>query len=148
MRHNIQPVGALAKVLQEADQNTSSDANKFHAIKVSNADGQFDSKHESRMAAELLRLQAGGYIKDVRLDKRQLNYELRVNDVVVGRYTADASFVCVSAVPMTTAEGTVELKPGEFYLMDAKSPPTKKKPDYVLRKNLIFALYGWKILEL
>lgn len=123
-------------------------SNKFHAVKVSNADGQFDSKHESRMAAELLRLQAGGYIRDVETDKRAFRYELKVNGIWIASYTADASFICAQPIELNTHDGVRRLVPGEKYICDGKSTPTRKKRDYILVKNLMFALHGIKILEL
>lgn len=123
-------------------------SNKYAAIKVSNADGQFDSKHESRMAAELLRLQAGGYIKDVETDKRKFRFALTVNDTWIAQYTADASFVAVKEIELNTHDGVRRLVPGERYICDGKSQPTRKKRDYLLVKNLMFAIHGIKILEL
>jgi len=121
---------------------------KFHAVKVVNENGKFDSKHEATWAGKLIILRNSGVIKDLKLDKRELKYALDVKGVRVGDYTADASFEVVREFVIQTIGGPVALQAGKFYVCDAKSTGTRKVRDYPLRRNLMFAVHRIEILEL
>lgn len=85
-----------------------------------------DSAGEARRYSELLLLERCGDISDLR---RQVKYPLEVNGVLVGFYTADFVY----------AEG------GREVVEDYKG--AVRTPDYALRANLFFALYGKRVKE-
>ena len=123
-------------------------ANKYGAIRTTNEHGVFDSKREARWVETLIDLQSRGVVDKVETDKRALRYALDVNGVRVGDYTADAKFVCLRDWPLELESETVILKAGKEYVCDAKSKGTKAARDWPLRRNLMFALFRIKILEL
>lgn len=125
-----------------------SGVNKFGAQRVTNNNGTFDSKHESRVVDELLRLQQGGYIRDVETDRQSMRYEIKVNDYWICHYTADAKFTASREIEIQTHDGPRTLTPGQTYLVDAKSIVTRKKRDYKLVKSLMRAVHGIKLIEL
>lgn len=126
----------------------ASAGNKFNAQKVVNNNGKFDSKHEASWAGRLLLLQDQGYIKNLKLDKRELKFSFDVNGVRVGEYTADARFDVLRSLEIPTVGGRITLRSGKHYVADAKSPATRKIRDYPMRRNLMFALHKIEILEL
>lgn len=121
--------------------------NKFGAKKVKNDQGEFDSKHEAKMADQLLLLQNQGYISALKVDKRELMFALDVNGVRICQYEADGAFTVERAFHLPTLDGQKAMKPGESYVVDAKSKPTRAKSAYVIKRNLMMALYKIKILE-
>lgn len=123
-------------------------SNKFNATKVVNENGKFDSKHEAGWAGRLLVLQEGGYIENLKLDKRELKFAFDVQGVRVGEYTADARFDVLKDFELSTVGGRAVLRSGKHYVCDAKSPATRKIRDYPMRRNLMFALHRVEILEL
>lgn len=90
---------------------------------------RFDSKAEARRALELCALEMAGEIKDLMY---QVPYPLVVNGVKIGTYFADFSYR-----DALTGHETVE---------DVKSRPTMT-PAYRLKKKLVLALYGVRIVE-
>ena len=115
--------------------------NKFNAVRI----GDFDSKHEANWITKLRTLQDQGYITNLRSDKAGLRFALYAQDglTMVCQYTADARFTVVKGFSL----GNRGLKPGDEVVLDAKSPPTRKKADYVIRKKLMMGNFGIEIVE-
>jgi hypothetical protein len=99
--------------------------NKFNAIKQVYKGIKFDSKKEMYRYLELEKLYKLGIIKDLEVHPK---YDLIVNGVKIGRYTADFKY--------THKEETV--------VEDVKSKVTKTR-DYILRKKIL-ATYNPPIL--
>lgn len=98
---------------------------------------RFDSKAEARRYQELRLLEKAGEIQHL---NPHPSYDLWVVggekngcaiEVTVGRYTADFSYV----------------RQDEVVIEDVKSPATRKKSDYRLRKRMVEAIYGITITE-
>jgi len=99
--------------------------NKYNAIR-SELDGIiFDSKHEMRSYSDLKLRQSAGEISGIEVHPA---WELIVNGVRIGRYTADFSYIENNALVVADAKGV-------------------KTRDYVLRKKLMKALYNIDIKE-
>lgn len=92
---------------------------------------RFDSKHEMRQYIKLERLQAAGEISD--LKRSDTRFKFVHNGVLIGSYRPDFEWTD---------------KNGEHVYADAKSVATKKARDYSLRKKLLLAFEGIKIIEL
>lgn len=136
------------RILTERSTPAARGGDKFGAIKVSNEHGKFDSKHEASFAGKFIILRDGGFIENLKLDKRELKFAFDVEGVRIGEYTADASFVVVRDFELMTLHGPVILRAGRHCVCDAKSKATRKIRDYPLRRNLLFALHRLEILEL
>ena len=104
--------------------------NKYGAKKTVVDGITFDSKREAARWKELRLLERAGKIYQL---ERQVRFDFVVNDVKVGRYTADFAYF-----DGDSGLGVVE---------DVKSPATAKARDYVLRKKLMLALYNIAIKE-
>jgi len=91
--------------------------NKFNAIKQTYKGEVFDSKRELKRFVELEHLLRLGEISNLELHPR---YDLMVNGVKIGRYTADFRYN----------------KGEEVVVEDVKSKVTKTR-DYVLRKKIL-----------
>jgi len=96
--------------------------NKYGAKKVTTADGVFDSKIEYRRWCELERMQRAGLITGLR---RQIPFELIVNGVRIGKFTADHQWT--------------DCKTGQQITEDVKGVIVR---DFTLRVKLVKALYG------
>ncbi len=101
---------------------------KFGAIKTTVDGIRFDSKHEATEYQKLRACQRAGRIRDLRL---QVEYELRVNSVLICKYVADFVYY------------DVETK--KHVVADAKGYRTR---EYILKRRLMMALHGIEILEL
>ena len=111
------------KLIQGA-ANSSKSRNKYNAKKVNDpVHGVFDSQGEYGHFKKLVTLEMAGLLTDL---KRQVRYELVVNGVKVGVYTAD--FVYVDQEGKTVVE---DFK-GAYRL----------PPDVPLRMKLMKALHG------
>ena len=88
----------------------------------------FDSKLESKRWCELILLQRAGEISEL---DRQTKFILEINNVRIGTYVADFTY----------------MENGARVVEDTKSPPTAKKPDYIMKKRLMLALAGIEIVE-
>lgn len=105
--------------------------NKYGAKKTTTSDGiVHDSKHEACRWDQLRLLQRAGEIHDLR---RQVRYDLVVNDIKIGRYTADHVYW----------DNNEDCEVVE----DAKSEATRKARDYPLRKKLMLACHGITVRE-
>jgi hypothetical protein len=89
---------------------------------------RFDSKKEARRWFELVSLQRQGKISGL---VRQVTIPIRVNDVVVCRYRADAKYI----------------ENGKIIVEDTKSKITKTNPVYRLKKKLLAATLDIEIRE-
>jgi hypothetical protein len=129
------------------DQGEPKRSNKYGAVPVHNGHDHFDSGHEARIVDRLRLLEQQGYIENLKTDKRQLRFALDVNGVRICDYEADAIFDVVKDFDFHCLAGAYLLRAGTHQVLDAKSQPTRKKRDYVLKRNLMLALYDVKILE-
>lgn len=101
--------------------------NKYHARRIDLDGHEFDSKAEANRFLQLELMQRAGEIRDLELQPR---FELIVNKVRIGRYTADFRyFDC--RIQQTVVE-------------DVKGVRTR---DYILRVKLVKALYGIEVQE-
>lgn len=112
---------------------------KYKNTKVINDDGiKFDSKKEARRYQALLLMQRAGEIKDLELQPRfslvkgvKFSGDARAKPDI--RYTADFAYT--------------DTKTGERIIEDVKSPVTKKKTDYRMRRHMMLAIHGIEVLE-
>lgn len=97
-----------------------------YGAKKTEVDGiKFDSKREAARYSQLRLLERAGQIADLRL---QVKYPLVVNNVKIGRFTADFVYV----------------ENGAEVVEDCKGYRVR---DYPLRKKLMLAIYGIAIKE-
>jgi hypothetical protein len=106
-----------------------------------------DSKHEAAWSTRLLAWQQAGVISGLKLDKAALLFALDVNGYRICQYEADARFDVVKPLSIQTLDGFEELEVGRHVVLDAKSPPTRKRPAYVMKRKLMVAIHGVKIME-
>lgn len=96
--------------------------------KTIESDGhRFDSKREYARYCELKLLERAGEISCLDIHP---SWELVVNGTRIGRYTADFAY---------------RNKSGKLIVEDVKGVRTR---DYVLRRKLMYALYGIDIVEI
>lgn len=119
-------------------------ANKFNATPTTTEAGRFDSKHEAGEVGKLVLLQARSIIANLRL---QRPFDLVVSGVLIAGYVADAEFLVREEWELQTLDGPLLLMPGMQVVCDAKSKATRT-PQYRMKKNLMKALYGIKVIEL
>jgi len=99
---------------------------KFNAVRVHLAGYSFDSKAEAERWQELRLAELGGYISDLQVHPV---FHFIVNGEPVGKYEADFRYVG---------------KGGASIVEDVKGVVT---PVYRLKRALMWALYGVRILE-
>jgi len=105
-------------------------SSKFKAIPTTTADGQkFKSILESAYYNRMWVLRRAG---EVQLIEREVRYELIVNGVFIASYMLDFR--------VTFTDGRIEY-------VDCKSTATKT-PLYLMKKQLMLALYGIEIKEI
>jgi hypothetical protein len=75
-------------------------------------------------------MEKAGEIRDL---KRQVRHKLVVNGTLIAVYASDAEYVVVAT--------------GKHVVEDTKSPITKKLAPYRMKRALMLALFGIKILE-
>jgi hypothetical protein len=108
---------------------------KYHNIPCHVNGIYFDSKREAARYEELLLLQKSGAISGLEADKKQLHFDLKVQDqhglfVKITRYTPDFRYI----------------ENGELVIEDVKCSASKTQV-YELRKKLVKALLGIEIKE-
>lgn len=89
----------------------------------------FDSKREAERYSELLHLQSAGEISDLETKTPACVFQLIVNGVKIGRFTADFRYT----------------ENGKSIVEDSKSGVASR--DYILRKKLMLAVHGITIRE-
>jgi hypothetical protein len=127
--------------------NANPRGNKFGAVRVVTHEIKSDSQHEHGWAMNLVMMQQAGFIENLVLEKNGLLYALDVNGYRICQYEADAKFTAAKEFRLPTLDGSVVTKPGREYVLDAKSPPTRKRVAYVLKRNLMWAIHKIKIVE-
>lgn len=109
--------------------------------KITYVDGiRFMSEHEAERYAELKKLERIGAIKSLQL---QPKYDIIINGIKVCTYIADFAYLNIAQLS-TRALGYKN----EHIIEDAKSKATKKDKVYRLKKKLVEAQYGIKIIEI
>lgn len=103
--------------------------NKYHASKAEFNGIKFDSKHERDRYVELLLMERGNYIQDL---KTQVRFPL----IAKSKYGREIVYVCDFAY----------YENGKLVVEDAKSPVTKT-PLYRLKKRLMAEKYDIVIKE-
>lgn len=103
--------------------------NKYHARRTEIDGVSFDSKAEAARYLELKLLQTAGVIAALEIHP---SWQLVVNGVLIGRYTADFSYY--------------DRQAGRDVVEDVKSAPTRTR-DYVLRRKLMQACHGIEVQE-
>lgn len=105
---------------------TGAGVSKYHAKKVRDGGHVFDSMAEHRHWQDLCLLESQGMLTKLEVHPK---FELIVNDVKIGRYTADFSYLDENDI---------------YTVVDVKGVRTR---DYVMRKKLMLALHGIEIKE-
>jgi len=109
-------------------KNCSRHYRKYGNVPTEASDGtKCASKKEAERYSELLLRQKAGKIRNLRPHP---SWELIVNRVLIGKYTADASY----------------WRNGVFVVEDVKQPHTRTQA-YKLRVKLLKALYGIEVTE-
>ena len=108
----------------------SSYGSKYRAKGSWEGDEFFSSQKELKRWKQLQLLEKAGEIKDL---KRQTRHKLVVNGCLIATYVADAEYI--------------ETASGKKIVEDTKSPMTKKLAPYRMKRALMLALFGIKILE-
>ena len=106
--------------------------NKYHNTKVTNALGHFDSMKEANRYAELVLLQKGGVIKDLR---RQVKYTL-----IPSQKLANGKHV----PPVTYIADFVYIRDGKETVEDCKGYKTAV---YQIKKKLMLHTFGIEVVE-
>lgn len=101
--------------------------NKYGAKRTVEDGILFHSKREAMRYRELRFLERAGEIADL---KRQVRYKFVVNDVKIGSYTSDFEYR--------------DAKTGAWVVEDSKG---YRPRDFPLRRNLMLACFGIKLLE-
>lgn len=105
--------------------------NKYGAIRTEVADGTiYDSKAEATYCEQLKLRRRAGEIESLELQPR---FPLRVNDVIVGEYVADAMYV--------------DVRTGKTHVIDVKGGEATRTQLYRLKKKLMLAIYNIEIEE-
>lgn len=118
----------LAKLLAPEDLRELSGGSKYHAERVTNEYGTFDSKHEYSVFLDLLILERAGEIVKI---ERQVKFDLIPAQDGEKPVCYKADFV------VTYQDGTREI-------IDAKGMRTK---EYILKRKLMLWVHGIKIKE-
>ena len=100
---------------------------KYRAVRTELDGRSFASKREAARYGELRLLEQGGQITHLRCQQK---YPLEINGVRVGTYTADFCY----------------REAGAEIVEDVKSPASRTE-SYILKRNLMLALYGIVIKE-
>ena len=98
-----------------------------------------DSKKERARHEELLLMEAAGLISDLR---RQVRFEL-----IPAQY-GESGKLLENKAGYTADFVYTDRSSGKLVVEDVKSPPTRKKSDYVLRRKLMLWIHGIRILEI
>lgn len=105
-------------------------SNKFRAKRTVFDGIQFHSRREGLEYLRLKALQDAGEIENLEL---QPKFKFEMNGVRITTYTADFQYNKVGC-PYKV-------------VVDVKSPPTRKKHDYRIKKKMMKAFFGIEIME-
>lgn len=116
--------------------------NKFNAEydyrNIGSKTVRFASKNEARHYDELRLMERAGQIHDLR---RQVRYVL----IPAQR---DPKGKLIERQAVYTADFVYKDNRGREIVEDAKSPPTRKEKDYILRRKLMLWVHGIRIREI
>lgn len=115
---------------QHLSKQLAAKPSKYHAQKTIVEGMVFDSKKEAKRYHELKLLEKA---KQCEVLERQPVFPIRVNGVLVAEYRADFRWL--------------DYKTGLEVIEDVKSPATRLKEVYRLKKKLVEAIYGIRIVE-
>jgi hypothetical protein len=125
---------------------------KYNARACTDEEGTvFHSMLEREAVGELRALERQGVIKNL---KRQSDCAYNFGTVKLPygklkrKYLPDATFDCVKAFSMMSIKGPIMFEAGRHYVVDVKSPPTVKNEVYKLKRELMWCLFGVKIIEI
>ena len=130
MRAPSSKVGKARKARGDNAEARVPMGSKYKARGSKEVDGFFSSQKELRRYRELQLLEKAG---EIRYLKRQVRHKLVVNGVLIATYISDHEYDIVST--------------GEHVVEDTKSPITKELAPYRMKRQLMEALFGIKILE-
>lgn len=99
---------------------------------------KFDSKKEARRYQDLLLMQRAGEISGLEL---QPKFEL-VKGV---KFSGDAR--AKPAVRYFADFAYTDIKTGQRIVEDVKSPVTKEKPSYKMKRHMMLAIHGIEVIE-
>lgn len=143
-----------ADAAQLARQNQPAKPTKYRSVKTIVDGITFDSKREAHRYQELKLMQHSGQIRDLRWQPRYVLFALvleqaNIRDAnagvisqrrqVVCEYIADFDYLAAQDVLGKVVWGTV--------VEDVKSPATRRKEVYRLKRKLFEAQYGIQIRE-
>lgn len=121
---------------------------KYHAKKVTVNGITYDSKKEASRHAELLLLERGGAITDLRRQVQFIllpaHYEAYERYGKKGQRLKDGRR-CVERAVFYVADFTYK-QDGKLVVEDVKSPATRTK-DYILKRKMMLHINGIKIRE-
>jgi len=118
----------LVDVIARRKPATTPKPSKYRNVKTLRGGLLFDSKREADRWTVLRMMELSGIIFGLR---RQMVIALEVKDVLVCKYIGDFAYQ----------------KDGEEVIEDVKSNFTRKNPVYRIKKKLVYACCGIKILE-
>jgi hypothetical protein len=104
-------------------------AQKFGNVRVTNADGTFDSQKEHRRWCELKLLERGGVIRNL---ERQTRFDIVINGVNCGFWKCDFSYFADNA----------------RVIEDVKSSATAEDKYWRFKKKILEAVFGFEIREI
>ena len=123
-----QVINRMKKSLKKSQTKYSkkTQKGKYRAIRTVVDGTTFASKKEAKRYGELKLLLKGGLISKLELQQR---YELKVNGIKICTYVSDFDYLDVN---------------GKQIVEDVKGVRTR---EYLLKKKLMFAIYGIEIQE-
>ena len=144
---DLQALGpdAKAQAVKQLSEKNQPKENKYHAVKTVCRGIKFDSAKEARRFEELMLLLEAGKIQDLRL---QRNYTLqeayttpegeRIREII---YRADFAYERYAGKDPYGYDRWVKV------VEDVKSPATRKKRDYIIKRKLFHEIYKFSITE-
>jgi hypothetical protein len=105
----------------------SADHNKYRAVKTTVAGQTYDSRKEAEYCQGLKYLERAGEIRDLKL---QVPFEIFINEQLICKYIADATYY--------------EVSDGSYHVVDVKGYRTK---EFRLKKKLMKAVFNITVEE-
>lgn len=109
---------------------------KYKSKKIDYEGMTFDSKKELQHWIDLKQQEEQGIISDL---KRQVEFEL------VPRQTVDGKFLYR---PIKYTADMTYIKDGEYVVEDVKSKMTRKLPEYIMKKKLLYFTHNIILKEI